>query len=113
MNTARHGIRSAAAWIIDLPLQLVLFALIAMSLLSWAIAPDCFLEFNKTAVWTQHLLNDLMGPVLQVIRPILPKGGYIHARDNPMIMDYSPMVAACFVGVARRCVRRVITGAGH
>ena len=99
-------LRSLIFAIVNYAIHLACALLLVTAVLSWAISPDCPLEFNRTAHWTHQTLSDYFAPCLALIRPFLPDGGVIQSNNSPAVIDYTPGILATLLMTVGYGLRR-------
>ena len=93
---------TAALWLFNTVIELYLFVVLAMVILSWLVAFNVVNSRNPVVIQISGLLSALTEPVLRPIRRVLPALGG---------MDFSPIVLFLILGFIQRLVNNIaVTG---
>jgi len=97
----KTGVRMIAAllWLFNTVVQLMIFLIFAMVIMSWLVAFNVVNPRNRLVWQIDRGLRALTDPILMPIRRIIPSFGGL---------DISPIVAALLLGFIQQLVNRLV-----
>src|SRR5580704_16572525 len=98
---ARTGVRMIAAllWLFNTVVQLMIFLIFAMVIMSWLVAFNVVNPRNQLVWQIDRALHALTDPILKPIQRIIPSIGGL---------DISPIIAALLLGFIQQLVNRLV-----